>query len=73
MASSGAEAFVALGVEGEIHHHDGVLLHDAHEENDADEGNERKDRCPQIMSASSAPTPADGRVERMVMGWIRLS
>ena len=24
----------------------------------------------QTMSASSAPTPADGRVERMVMGWM---
>ena len=28
---------------------------------------------PQIRSASSAPTPADGRVERIVNGWIRLS
>ena len=26
-----------------------------------------------ISSASTAPTPADGRVERMVTGWIRLS
>ena len=26
-----------------------------------------------ISSASTAPTPADGRVERMVRGWIRLS
>ena len=25
------------------------------------------------MSASSAPTPAEGRVERMVMGWMKLS
>ena len=24
-------------------------------------------------SASSAPTPADGRVERIVMGWMKLS
>ena len=26
-----------------------------------------------INNASTAPTPADGRVEMMVMGWIRLS
>ena len=28
---------------------------------------------PQISSASSAPTPADGKVDRIVNGWIRLS
>ncbi len=28
---------------------------------------------PQRSSASSAPTPADGSVERIVNGWIRLS
>ena len=26
-----------------------------------------------IISASSAPTPAEGRVESTVIGWIRLS
>ena len=26
-----------------------------------------------IISASSAPTPADGSVERIVMGWMKLS
>ncbi len=26
--------------------------------------------CRQIISASSAPTPADGSVERIVMGWM---
>ena len=25
------------------------------------------------MSAMNAPTPAEGRVERIVMGWIKLS
>ncbi|MNT87824.1 hypothetical protein D3C72_2282910 [compost metagenome] len=29
--------------------------------------------CPETSSASSAPTPAEGRVERMVTGWIVLS
>ena len=28
---------------------------------------------PKAMSASSAPTPADGRVDRMVNGWTVLS
>ena len=28
---------------------------------------------PVTSIASSAPTPADGRVERIVIGWIRLS
>ena len=28
---------------------------------------------PKIISATSAPTPADGSVERMVMGWMVLS
>jgi len=29
--------------------------------------------CPEIISPSSAPIPADGRVERMVSGWMKLS
>ena len=28
---------------------------------------------PEMISASSAPTPADGRVERIVTGWMKLS
>ena len=28
---------------------------------------------PTIMSATRAPTPAEGRVDRIVIGWIRLS
>ena len=28
---------------------------------------------PEIMSASSAPTPAEGRVESIVTGWMKLS
>ena len=26
--------------------------------------------CPVIISASSAPTPADGSVDRIVIGWM---
>ena len=29
--------------------------------------------CPTSISASSAPTPADGSVERIVSGWMKLS
>ncbi len=29
--------------------------------------------CPASISANSAPTPAEGRVERMVTGWMKLS
>ena len=28
---------------------------------------------PNSISASSAPTPAEGRVERIVIGWTKLS
>ena len=38
----GGELFLALGGEGKVHHHDGVLLDNAHEQNDADEGNQGK-------------------------------
>ena len=37
MASSGRLAAVALGFQREVDHHDGVLLHDADEQNDADQ------------------------------------
>ena len=29
--------------------------------------------CPVIISESSAPTPAEGSVDRIVIGWIKLS
>ena len=61
------QTFVALGVEREVDHHDRVLLHDADEQDDADERDQRKIVAENI-SASSAPTPAEGRLERIVMG-----
>jgi hypothetical protein len=57
----------ALVGNGKVNHHDGVLLHDADEQNHADHGNERELGL-NAISASSAPTPADGRVDKMVMG-----
>src|SRR5229473_89264 len=36
-------ALLALGIEGEVDHHDGVLLDDADQENDADDGDDAED------------------------------
>ncbi len=36
----GVLAVLALGLQGEVHHHDAVLLHDADEQNDADDGDD---------------------------------
>ena len=38
----GRQSFFAFGVQGEINHHDRILLHDPDQEDDADEGNERE-------------------------------
>ena len=70
MASVGRLALVAFGLEGEIDHHDGVLLDDADEQDDADERDDAEDRCWKMSSARIAPTPAEGSVERIVMGWM---
>ena len=37
MASTGGKPSFALGLQGEVDHHDGVLLHDADEQDDADQ------------------------------------
>ena len=38
----GFHSLIAFGFEGEVDHHDGVLLDDSDEQNDADEGDDRK-------------------------------
>ena len=63
----------ALGFERKIDHHDAVLLHDADEQNDADDRRRCRGRGRTARSASSAPTPADGSVERIVIGCMKLS
>ena len=73
MASRGAHALLALGLEREVDHHDGVLLHDADQQHDADDADDVEVESRASSSASSAPTPAEGRVERMVIGWMKLS
>ncbi len=45
MASSGALALLALRLQGEVDHHDAVLLDDADEQDDADEGDEAEIRA----------------------------
>ena len=37
MASSGGLCFLALGLESKVDHHNGVLLHDSDQQNDADQ------------------------------------
>ena len=59
--------------QGEIHHHDGVLLDDAHQQQNADDAHDGEFGLPVTQSASSAPSPAEGSVEMMVMGCVRLS
>ena len=62
-----ALALVALGLKRKVDHHDSVLLHNANEQDNADHGDEVQ-RVLQSISASRAPRPADGSVERMVTG-----
>jgi hypothetical protein len=71
IASSGF-SFLALGVQSEVDHHDRVLLHDADQENDPDEGDDREIRPAERMS-DKRPDPADGSVERIVIGWMASS
>jgi hypothetical protein len=63
----GGEVLVPLSFQREIDHHDGVFFHDADQENDSnDRDNERSTL--KRRSASKAPKPAEGRVERIVIG-----
>src|SRR4029079_906188 len=50
-----------FAVEREVHHHDAVLLHDADEENNADEGNDREFRAKQLQRKQRTET---GRRQR---------
>jgi hypothetical protein len=64
--------FLALRLEREVDHHDRVLLDDADQQHDADDADHAQ-IIAVINSASSAPTPADGKVDRIVTGWMKLS
>ncbi len=60
----------ARAANGEIDHHDAVLLDDADQQDDADHADDAEVEADTSISTSSAPTPAEGRVERMVSGWM---
>src|SRR3989442_1325800 len=47
-------ALVALSVEGEVDHHDGVLLHDTNEENDPDESDDVERRAAELQGQDRA-------------------
>ena len=59
----------ALGFEREVDHHDRVLLHDADEQDDADQRDDAEIRAAE-QEREDAPTPAEGSVERIVIGWM---
>ena len=63
---------LALRLDGEVDHHDAVLLHEPDEHDDADKRVEVSSVL-KISSVSSAPKPADGSPERIVSGWVKLS
>ena len=62
-----------FGDEREIDHHDAVLLDDADQQHDADDADHVERHAERSCSASSAPSPADGKVDRIVTGWMALS
>ena len=66
----GAFPLFALGIQGKVDHHDAVLLDDADQKDDADNGDDVELGAAEHQSESTAPTPAEGRVERMVIGWM---
>jgi len=67
IASRELKAALAFGRQREIDHHDRVLLHDPDQKDDAD-GRQQLKSVPVMSSAITAPTPADGKVERIVQG-----
>jgi hypothetical protein len=60
-------ALFAFRREREVHHHDRIFFHDADEQQNADDRDDAQILL-KISSASTAPTPADGSVERIVIG-----
>ena len=70
MASRGVLPFVALGLEREIDHHDGILLHDADQQDDADHGDDAEIGVVEHAAPAARRRPAEGSVERMVIGWM---
>ena len=72
IASSGVSPRSRSADQREVDQHDAVLLHDADQQDDADDA-DHVERQPNSIRVSSAPSPAEGRVEMIVIGWIVLS
>ena len=62
----------SLGLEGEVDHHDRIFLDDADQENNSDHSHDIQLNA-ESNKANKTPTPAEGMVERIVIGWMRLS
>ena len=69
----GGEPLLPLGHDGEVDQHDAVLLHDADQQDDADKCDQAEIVPPPTSAPARAPTPAEGSVDRMVIGWMKLS
>jgi hypothetical protein len=54
-------------IDREVDHHDGVLLDDTDQHDDADHSDDRQVHV-EHHETSSAPTPAEGKPEMMVIG-----
>ena len=54
MASSAGESLVALGLQSKVDHHDGVLLHDSDEQDNADQRNHTEFRARKDQGKQSA-------------------
>ena len=67
MESSGLLPSSRSACKGEVDHQDGVLLDDTDQQDDADQGYHRE-FCMGDQEHSRAPTPAEGKVERIVSG-----
>jgi len=65
-------AVFALAFQREVDHHDAVLLHNADQQHDSDDCDHAQVLVKE-KQCEKAPTPADGNVDRIVMGWIKLS
>ena len=71
IASRGA-SLRALGLQREVHHHDGVFLDDADQQEHADQRDQREVLA-QHQQGQQRARPADGSVDRMVSGCTKLS
>ena len=65
---------IALGGQREVDHHNGVLLDDADQQNDADDRNDIDVVAPgdPQRHQRTVVAPAEGNVDMMVIGWMKL-